>query len=268
MKKIAISTGIILLVSTIIYTNNRYGLLSMAGLTGKGLSAKEVRGSLRSVSLTSSVKIDHSQWARLLNEHVADNGLVDYEGFKQDKKELNEYLNTLSKQVPADTWSIQEQLAYYINLYNAHTVNLIVENYPSKSIKDINGAWTKEIVEIGGKEISLGGLEHSILRKMNEPRIHFAINCASTSCPKLLNKAFTADKIDEQLDIVTRGFINSDNNTITWDKLELSRIFKWYKNDFFGGDLIKYINQYSDVTIVPKSKVRFKEYDWSLNRQP
>ena len=237
----------------------------MAGLNGKGLAAKEVKGNLKSNPSSSGVNIDHFSWTLLLNKYVDDNGLVDYKGFVKDKEKLVHYLNALSKQLPADDWSVQEQLAYYINIYNAHTVHLILENYPVKSIKDIDGAWTKDFVQIGDIETSLGALEHSILRKMNEPRIHFAINCASGSCPKLLNEAYTTDRLDEQLNKVTRGFINSDNNTITQEKVALSRIFKWYKNDFFDGDLITYINQYSDVTIASGSKIRYKEYDWGLN---
>ena len=265
MKKIAISTGIILFVSAIIYTNNRYGLLSMAGLNGKGLAAKEVRGSLKSSPSSSDFTINHSDWTLLLNKYVDDNGQVDYEGFKQDKEKLAHYLNALSKQIPTDKWLVQEQLAYYINLYNAHTVNLILENYPVKSIKDINGAWTKDFVTIGNKKISLGGLEHSILRKMNEPRIHFAINCASASCPKLLNEAYTPEKLDAQLEEATRYFINSNNNSISQKELKLSRIFKWYKNDFSEGNLIPYISPFTEVKVDPKAKIGYKDYDWSLN---
>lgn len=265
MKKIALSTGIILFISTIIYTNDRYGLLSMAGLNGKGLAAKEVRGDLKLSPNSSGIKIDHSEWSTLLHNYVEDNGLVDYKGFFKEKGKLENYLNALSNQVPTDKWPVQEQLAYYINLYNAHTVHLILENYPVKSIKDINGAWTKDFVQIGEKELSLGALEHSILRKMNEPRIHFAINCASGSCPKLLNEAFIGDKLDDQLNTVTRAFINSENNSISNDNLELSKIFKWYKGDFMDGDLITYINQYADVKIAPKAQIHYKEYDWSLN---
>lgn len=267
MKKIAILVGIVLLVSTIIYLNNRYGLLSLAGLNGKGLAAKEVKGSLKSSPSASEVHLDYSDWTLMLNKYVDDKGMVDYQNFAQDKEKLAPYLNALSKQLPADSWSVQEQLAYYINVYNAHTVNLILENYPVKSIKDIDGAWTTDFVTIGDKMISLGALEHSILRKMNEPRIHFAINCASISCPKLLNEAFTADKLDGQLDQVASGFINSDKNTITQAKLELSSIFNWFGNDFFDGNLIKYINQYANVPIAPGSEIGFKEYDWRLNEQ-
>ena len=265
MKKMVITASILLLVGAIFYANHRYGLLSMAGLNGKGLAAKTVKGSLASSSTSSVIHVDHSQWAELLKKYVTDEGNVDYKGFLQDKSKLEDYLNSLSTQVPTNDWSVQEQLAYYINLYNAQTVDLILSNYPLKSIKDIDGPWTKDIIKIGEKVLSLGALEHSILRKMNEPRIHFAINCASGSCPKLLNEAYTPEKLEEQLEEATRGFINSDNNTISPDKLELSRIFKWFKGDFKNGKLISFIDLYAKVKIDPKANINYKEYDWSLN---
>lgn len=238
----------------------------MAGLNGKGLPTKTMKGSLSDNHIASDILVNHSEWDKLLKKYVDYDGKVDYKGFLQEKNKLNEYLNMLSKQVPINAWSGQEQLAYYINLYNAHTVNLILDNYPVKSIKDIHRPWAKEIITIGNKELSLGALEHSILRKMNEPRIHFAINCASNSCPKLLNEAFTAENLEEQLNTVTLGFINSANNTITPNKVTLSKIFNWYKDDFFNGDLIKYVNQYSESTIAPGLKIRYQKYDWNLNR--
>lgn len=265
MKIFAISTGFILLLLASTYANDRYGLVAMAGFGGEGFPTKEVNGSLKLSPNNSSIKIDHSEWTSLLKKYVAPSGFVDYKGFLTNKKKLEAYLAMLSKQIPSDKWSIQEQLAYYINSYNAHTVNLILENYPVKSIKDINKPWNIDIVNIGDKEISLGDLEHSILRKMNEPRIHFAINCASGSCPKLLNEAFTADRLDDQLNTVTKEFINSKNNTIGKERLELSKIFKWYKGDFMDGDLVTYINQYTNVTIDSKAKINYKEYDWNLN---
>lgn len=265
IKKIALLSSIFLVFGTIFYLNNRFGLLSMAGLNGKGLSAKAVIGTLKSGHDISSIQIDHSEWTYLLKKYVEDNGIVDYRGFITDKEKLENYLNSLSEVVPEDTWSVKEQLAYYINLYNAHTVHLILVNYPVKSIKDIDGPWTTNFIKIGDKELSLGALEHSILRKMNEPRIHFAINCASISCPKLLNEAFTAANLDAQLTEVTQGFINSNKNTISHRKVELSSIFNWFKNDFFDGELIKYINQYSEVPIASSSKIGYKEYNWNLN---
>jgi len=267
MKHIIIFTSFLIFISLSYYLNHRFGLISLAGLNGKGLPTKEVKGNLASFQMVSAISIDHTEWTALLKKYVTEDGKVDYKEFLQDKNKLDSYLNALSKQVPTNNWSVQEQLAYYINLYNAQTVNLILRNYPLKSIKDISGPWTTDFIIIGKKELSLGALEHSILRKMNEPRIHFAINCASGSCPILLNEAYTAAKLDEQLNKVTRRFINSENNSITEKNLELSRIFKWYKTDFFDGDLIKYINQYSDVTVTPNAKIRFKEYDWNLNGQ-
>ena len=157
-------------------------------------------------------------------------------------------------------------LAYYINLYNAYTVDLILRNYPTKSIKDIDSPWTKEFVKVGDTEISLGGIENSVLRKMNEPRIHFAINCASISCPKLLNEAFTANKIEEQLERVTKEFVNSDKNEISKNSVKLSSIFDWYKKDFKeNGTVIDYVNQYSNTKINSGASVSYKEYDWNLN---
>jgi hypothetical protein len=145
-----------------------------------------------------------------------------------------------------------------------------LDNYPIKSIKDINGPWTKGIVPIGNKMLSLGGIENSILRKMNEPRIHFAINCASISCPKLLNEAFTATKINEQLERVTREFIASDKNEITPQRVTLSSIFDWYAKDFTVNgkqDVIGYINLYSEQKIAREATLAYKEYNWNLNEQ-
>ncbi|SHJ07223.1 DUF547 domain-containing protein [Pseudozobellia thermophila] len=264
MKKILIIYGTLLLAG-VVYVNDRYGLMAMAGLKGMGLPAKTVRTSLELRHQNTNLVVDHSQWTALLKKYVDDNGQVDYKGFLKDKEQLNDYLTALSKQVPSNNWSVQEQLAYYINLYNAQTVALILRHYPLRSIKDIDGPWTTDFVKIGDKELSLGALEHSILRKMNEPRIHFAINCASASCPKLLNEAFVPEKLEKQLEEVTRGFINSENNTITRDNLELSRIFKWYKGDFANGKLVSYINPYTEIEIAPKAKIKYKEYDWSLN---
>lgn len=242
-------------------------LLSSAGLSDKGLPTKEVPGELTSTTANSVVNIDHSTWTELLQKHVSENGLVDYEGFLKDREKLNNYLTMLSKNKPTKKWSVQEQLAYYINTYNAYTVDLILEHYPVKSIKDIDGAWTNAIVPIGNVEMSLGGIENSILRKMNEPRIHFAINCASMSCPKLLNEAFTAAKINEQLEKVTREFIRSDKNNISANTLKLSHIFKWYKTDFTQGEntLIDYIEPYVETDIQPNAEISYLPYDWSLN---
>ncbi|WBL22848.1 MULTISPECIES: DUF547 domain-containing protein [unclassified Zunongwangia] len=244
-------------------------LFSAAGFSSKGLPHNNVKGELISTSSNSSVNIDHSGWHNLLQKHVNEKGLVDYEGFKKDRKALDKYIKMLADNKPDNSWSIQEQLAYYINTYNANTVRLILDNYPVKSIKKIDGAWTKEFVSMGNKQISLGAIENSILRRMKEPRIHFAINCASISCPRLLNEAYTASAINEQLEYATRTFINSDKNIIKKESAQLSRIFDWYSGDFTvkGNTLGEYINQYSNVKMKNWNNISFKEYNWNLNKQ-
>jgi len=244
-------------------------LISSAGLSSKGLPTNEAPEALPSTTANSEVNVDHSEWNTLLKKHVSKEGLVDYKGFMKDREQLNTYLSKLAKLKPTKNWSVQEQLAYYINIYNAYTVDLILNNYPTKSIKDIDGNWSKDIVTIGDVEISLGGIENSILRKMNEPRIHFAINCASISCPNLLNEAYTAAKINEQLDRAAKDFINSDKNEISKNSAKLSSIFDWYKKDFTedGTTLIAYINKYSNVKVDAGTTVTYKDYNWNLNEQ-
>lgn len=254
----------------IVFNLSGCNLTAAAGIGSQGQPIKEVGDKLTSTTANSAVNLDHSAWDKLLKKYVNDEGFVDYEGFKSDQNKLEAYLANLSKTVPNDDWSVQELLAYYINLYNAATVKLILDNYPTNSIKDINGAFTKSFIKIGDKELSLGAIENGILRKMNEPRIHFAINCASFSCPKLMNEAFTAARINEQLEKVTREFINSHQNDISANNPKLSKIFDFYTSDFkIDGktDLIGYINQYSTTKMNPNATYSFKEYDWNLNDQ-
>jgi len=239
------------------------GLISSAGLNSKGLPTPDA--SEQASSKTDPV-IDHGDWDDLLQKHVDASGMVDYKGFKNDREKLDKYLKMLSSQEPTDDWSTDELLAYYINLYNAYTVDLILKNYPVKSIKDIDSPWTNEFVKVGDTEISLGGIENSVLRKMNEPRIHFAINCASISCPKLMNWAYTADKIDKQLEKATKEFINSDKNEISANSAKLSSVFDWYKKDFKeNGTIIDYVNQYSNTKISSGTSITYKDYNWDLN---
>jgi hypothetical protein len=256
----------ILIISITVAGLQSCALLGAAGVTSQGQPTKEVDGDLMSTTANSEINVDHSQWDALLKKHVDNTGFVDYKGFKNDRIKLDEYLNTLQSYTPNNNWSVQELLAYYINSYNAYTVDLILRNYPTKSIQDIKGAFTNAFIPIDGSTLSLGSLENGVLRKMNEPRIHFAINCASISCPKLLNEAFTAGKINEQLDLVTNEFINSDKNDISENAPKLSKIFSFYTKDF-QPNLAEYINQYSNTKINPNAEITFKEYNWELNEQ-
>jgi len=266
MKTILKVFGLLILIACL----QNCSLFSAAGIGSQGQPIVKVVPPLQSTTKGSLVNLDHSQWDVLLKKYVNNKGLVNYIGFKKDQAALQSYLQMLSLQQPNDKWSAQELLAYYINLYNAHTVNLIVENYPVKSIKDINGAWIRAIVPIGKNELSLASIENGVLRKMNEPRIHFAINCASISCPNLLNEAFTAAKINEQLDKASRNFITSDKNSISANRPQLSSIFDWYKKDYKvngKSNVIAFINQYSSTKISAAAVIEYKEYNWNLNEQ-
>lgn len=220
---------------------------------------------------------DHTAWTELLSKYVEDNGMVNYQGFIDDKTQLEAYLEVLSNNAPGDTWTDNEKLAYWINAYNAFTVKLIVDNYPLESIKDLNPTlsvptvntiWSKEWFQIGGEDFSLDRIEHKILRKeFEEPRIHFAVNCASISCPVLRPEAYTAKEVGRQLDEQARIFLNDPSrNTITEKRIEVSKIFSWFGGDFKKGQsLVEFIDRYTKVDIDRKAKVRFMKYDWNLN---
>ena len=210
---------------------------------------------------------DHSMFNALLEAHVTTDGKVNYKGFLKDKVKLNSYLEQLADQRPEDSWTHEDKLAYWMNVYNAFTIKLIIINYPIKSIKDIKDPWDARFFKLGKKWYNLNEVEHKILRKMGDARIHFGINCASFSCPPLLNKAFTAENVDAQLTLLAKRFINdSQRNTITNDRIALSKIFQWFSKDFkTDGSLIDFLNKYSEITINKNAKKTYLKYNWELN---
>ena len=212
-------------------------------------------------------KANHSLWTNLLQKHVSNEGNVNYKGFKTDRSSLQNYIKHLSDNMPDERWSKNETLAYWINAYNALTVDLILRHYPIKSIKDIKKPWDQRYWKLGNKWHNLNEIEHQILRKMNDPRIHFAIVCASFSCPKLENTAYESANLDTQLTHATKTFINDPKrNTVTPNNLEISKIFSWFSKDFGGsGNIINYINKYADISIPNNTTKRYKTYDWALN---
>ena len=210
---------------------------------------------------------NHSIFNRLLEKHVSKQGTVDYKGFQSDSKELKKYIESLQMQRPNASWSKHKKLAYWINAYNALTIDLILQNYPLKSIKDIKNPWDQRLWKFGDKWLNLSDIEHEILRKMNEPRIHFAIVCASVSCPKLQNTAFSESHLDEQLTKATKEFLSDKTkNELSKDKIKISKIFRWFKKDFeHNGSLIDFLNQYSDISISAKARIGYTDYNWDLN---
>ncbi|AQG82558.1 DUF547 domain-containing protein [Spirosoma montaniterrae] len=224
--------------------------------------------------------VDHGAYDQLLRKHVDAKGLVDYKGFKKDEKAFNQYLDMLSKNPPTASWPKNEQMAYWINAYNAYTIRLILDHYPLKSIKDIGSSikipfvttpWAKKFIKIGNETISLDNIEHGTLRKkFDDPRIHFALVCASISCPRLRNEAFTADKLDKQLDDQGSDFLNNaSKNKIGKDAAQLSKYFDWYKGDWNdnGQSVVKWVNKYANTKISPSTKISFLDYNWNLNEQ-
>jgi hypothetical protein len=215
------------------------------------------------------VKADHTAWNALLQRYVNTAGNVNYSGFKSAEGQLDTYLASLTTTPPTKNWSREETMAYWINSYNAYTIKLILDNYPVKKITDLHGGepWDVKWIKIDGKNYSLNNIEHNILRaRYNDPRIHFAVNCAAASCPPIPNKAFTAENLNSLMTSRTRAFIRNDiYNTITADKVQVSKIFDWYSEDF--GDLRAYLNKYATTAIPAGTTIDFREYDWTLNKQ-
>ena len=211
--------------------------------------------------------VNHTTWNQLLKKHVSDQGKVDYLGFKKDLTELNAYLDWLSNSKPSETWSKDQLMAFWINAYNALTIKLIVDRYPISSIKDIYSPWNIKVITIANKTLSLNNIEHDILRKMGDPRIHFGIVCASISCPKLQNEAFNTQNTNRLLNKASKEFLaDSTKNELTTDAAELSKIFKWFAKDFKQeGSLIDFLNKFADIRIASNATISFKDYNWGLN---
>ena len=228
------------------------------------------------VSLNYANPVQHGEWDVLVKKHVSKNGMVDYQGFLKDKKQLQVYLDKLSANRPTSKWSKNEKMAFWINAYNAFTVKLILDHYPINSIKDIkkgipfvNSVWDITFIPMGKEKIDLNYIEHSILRKeFKDPRIHAAINCASFSCPLLRNEAYYASRLDEQLNDAMRRFVNdSERNQLDKSNIKISKIFSWFAGDFKlnGSSVVDYLNKYAKKRVQPNAKIDFLEYQWELN---
>ncbi|WP_405207539.1 DUF547 domain-containing protein [Aquimarina sp. LLG6339-5] len=212
--------------------------------------------------------IDHMVWDQLLLLNVSNDGKVDYKGFIRDKFLFDKYFTSLSTNYPSENSENSEKLAYWVNLYNAIVMKMIIDHYPIKSINDLKNPWKKKSITINNIQYSLDDIEHTILRKMDEPRIHFLLNCAATSSPKLWNRAYTNRNITKALEERTIEYINDPSkNIITNNEVNISKVFDWYAKDFDNGDIKSYINRYSKVKIDKSSKINYLEYDWSLNER-
>ena len=231
---------------------------------------------LSSVRSWAAPEVDHRIYAELLKQHVR-TGVVDYQGIMDDESRLDEYLKVLEEVNTADL-SRNEQFAFFINAYNAWTIKLILTGYPGiESIRDLGnllkGPWKKKIARIDGRILTLDDIEHKILRpRFKDPRVHFAVNCASKGCPPLLSEPYFGSTLENQLDKVTRGFINDqERNRLEDQTLYVSRIFKWFSKDF-DHDIVGFFVKYAERDLKERLtaggkriRVKYLDYDWSLN---
>lgn len=237
-------------------------------------------------SATATASIDHREWDAFLAQYlvVPANGVprVAYGRVSSaDKKRLDDYLASLSA-VRISDFSRDEQRAYWINLYNALTVDVVLDHYPVESIRDISispgffsiGPWKKKLIRVEGEEVSLDDIEHRILRPIwRDPRIHYAVNCASLGCPGLMPNAFTAANTETLLDRGAVNFINSEHGA-RFDAsghLTVSSIYDWFQEDFGGNEsgVITHLRRYARPTLAVKlanvTDIYAFEYDWILN---
>lgn len=230
-------------------------------------------------------KINHASFDQLLRKYVNEDGEVNYSSWKSnssDRKQLQEYISHLSSANPDLPATRNAKLAYWINAYNAVTLEGILEVYPTSSIRNHTkklgyDIWHDLKLIVGNSQINLNDIEHKVLRKMNEPRIHFAIVCASVGCPRLLNQAYTATELESQLVANTRDFFSRSRN-LNFDankkQIQLSAILKWFGSDF-GSDISGQLrtispyfpSKYKSVLQQGGFSVAYQDYDWNLNAQ-
>jgi len=234
----------------------------------------------------SSTEVDHSAWDRLLDKYLVTNhpsgiNLLNYGGVNaEDRQRLESYLDSL-QEIPVSQLNLQEQKAYWINLYNAATVKVILDHYPVSSITKINlssglfsrGPWDAKILRIEGEEVSLNDVEHRILRPIwNDPRVHYALNCASVGCPNLQDRAYTSENIEALLEKGAREYINHSRAvSFQGKKLVLSGIYDWFQEDFEGSEegVLRHLRRYAAPDLAGKlesfsGRIGYG-YDWSLN---
>ena len=240
---------------------------------------------------------DHTTWDKLLRENITViNGgqvtQVDYDGFLDQRSELQEYLMNLSEiqKVDFDGWDEGKRLAFLINAYNAWTIELVLTRYPNlRSIRQIGllpiSAWRKDIVELFDTKYSLDEVEHGMIRAegiYNEPRIHFAVNCAAIGCPALRPDAFVGEKLEEQLEESTKLFLaDKTRNYSDGGKLYISSVFDWYGEDFEKGwqginsvgqflylyaEELRLDEEMKEKLFTNQLELHYLKYDWNLNR--
>ena len=262
-------------------------LVAAASVSSVVLAGSPVYVGKRSVGSVSFDRIDHAAWNQLLQRYVDRNGLVDYKSWKANassERALDQYLALLSTANPKAAAKREAKLAYWINAYNAVTVRGILREYPTSSIRNHTAKiygyniWHDLKLYVANEAVSLDHIEHKILRKMGEPRIHFAIVCASIGCPRLLNEAYVSDRLEEQLEANANDFFSRRQNfrhDVGSNRFYMSAILNWFGSDF-GCDqksqlraIAKWLPSKPAKSAAAGGKVRvsYLSYDWDLNEQ-
>lgn len=244
----------------------------------------------------STANIDYSAWTAFLQKYVVNSkdgiNRVRYGAVSaDDRKALTHFIDTLEG-VKIDHYSRARQRPYWTNLYNAETVNLVLQHYPIKSIRDIDlghglsgfvgglfsaGPWDAKVLKVEGVALSLNDIEHRILRPIwkQDPRTHYSVNCASLGCPNLRREAYTAQNMQQMLDAAARDYINNPRGAKVSDgKLSVSSLYIWYQSDFGGNDagVIAQLKKYADPKLKKQlegiTTISSHHYDWALNAAP
>lgn len=233
---------------------------------------------------SSTLEVDNADWTQILNKYVS----LDPSGINRfhyaavtvsDHAQLKKYISNLEKIDPLELNALEQQ-AYWINFYNALTVNVVLDHYPVRSIRDIKsgiftpGPWDRILATVNNHPLTLNNIEHDILRAIwHDPRVHYVVNCASLGCPNIAKMPYTGFNLDKQLDEAARAFINHPRAvSVRGGRITLSKIYTWYNEDFGDGSeraILDHIARYADPKLksqlVQASDVDAYQYDWHLN---
>ncbi|MGE5324924.1 MAG: DUF547 domain-containing protein [Actinomycetota bacterium] len=249
----------------------------------------------RNAGRRSAAELSHTDFGRVLERYVSPDGWVDYEGLARNRRELNEYLQQLASAQPATFPTDHDRLAFWINAYNAYTLDAVLDHVCGKvnGVREAPGFFDRERHAVAGQLLTLDQIEEHA-RSFHDPRVHFALVCASTSCPKLQRFAYAGQDLDAQLQLAMRDFLSNPVKGLKADpqhnRIYLSPIFKWYAGDFTGessgagqffararayvsgNNLLRYVKQHAPETIArymteKDPEVEYFGYDWSLNGQ-
>ncbi len=267
--------------------------VALAAFTGVHTASANLAQKFSKFSAESKSTVDHSAWDRMLKAYVKPDGTglnrLDYAAFKKnDHKALKAYVKSLEA-TDVSKLGKNEQFAFWANLYNAKTIDVVLDHYPIASIRKITikssllgflkksvgagGPWKAKIMSVGGEKLSLDDVEHGIMRPIfRDPRVHYAVNCASIGCPNLRTSAFTGENLEAELDAGARDYINNPRGvSVSGGEITASSIYRWFQSDFGGSEagVLKHVAQFAEPGLKAKLKkarsISGFEYDWALN---